>query len=195
VLADLDDEFAKDVGKEFNTLDELKNAIRDRIQKKKNDSSDGELIDRLMQQLLKKHDFEVPKRLVKFEVEEMIKQTEQQFEKSGLTLEAAGISRQMLAENNEPAALQRVRGDFILKKIAEIEDIKVNDEDMDRGFKRIGDQYNMPVAKVKEFFQHRDDLLPFVNEMLNEKVLHFLRDQAKIVEPTAAPVEIVKEED
>ena len=195
VLADLDDEFAKDVGKEFNTLDELKNAIRDRIQKKKNDSSDGELIDRLMQQLLKKNDFEVPKRLVKFEVEEMIKQTEQQFEKSGLTLEAAGISRQMLAENNEPAALQRVRGDFILKKIAEIEDIKVNDEDMDRGFKRIGDQYNMPVAKVKEFFQHRDDLLPFVNEMLNEKVLHFLRDQAKIVEPTAAPVEIVKEED
>ena len=195
VLADLDDEFAKDVGKEFNTLDELKNAIRDRIQKKKNDSSDGELIDRLMQQLLKKHDFEVPKRLVKFEVEEMIKQTEQQFEKSGLTLEAASISRQMLAENNEPAALQRVRGDFILKKIAEIEDIKVNDEDMDRGFKRIGDQYNMPVAKVKEFFQHRDDLLPFVNEMLNEKVLHFLRDQAKIVEPTAAPVEIVKEED
>ena len=139
-----------------------------------------------MQQLLKKHDFEVPKRLVNFEVEEMIKQTEQRFEKSGMTLEAAGLSRQMLAENNEPAALQRVRGDFILKKIAEIEDIKVNQEDMDRGFKRIGDQYNMPVAKVKEFFQHRDDLLPFMNEMLNEKVLHFLRDQARIVEPSAA---------
>ncbi|MDR3631032.1 MAG: trigger factor [Desulfocapsaceae bacterium] len=195
VLAELDDEFAKDVGKEFNTLDELKNAIRDRSQKKKNEAADGELIDRIMQKLLKNNEFEVPKRLVRFEVEEMIKQTEQQFEKSGMTLEAAGLSKQMLAENNEPMAMQRVRGDFILKKIAEIENIKVNDEDMDRGFKRIGDQYNMPVAKVKEFFQHRDDLLPFMNEMLNEKVLHFLREQARIVEPAATAVEEKKEEE
>ena len=193
VLAELDDEFAKDVGKEFTTLDELKKTIRERIQKKKAESADGELIDRLMQQLLKNHEFDVPKRLVRFEVEEMIKQTEQQFEKTGLSLEAAGLNRQMLAENNEPMAIQRVRGDFILKKIAETENIKVNDEDMDRGFKRIGDQYNMSVAKVKEFFQHRDDLLPFMNEMLNEKVLHFLRDQAKIIEPVAAPVEDEKE--
>jgi trigger factor len=193
VLAALDDEFAKDVGKEFNTLDELKNSIRERIQRKKKESADGELADRLMQKLLQENEFEVPKRLVRFEVEEMIKQTEQQFEKNGLSLEAAGLSRQMLAEKNEPIAMQRVRGDFILKKIAESEEIKINDEDMDRGFKRIGDQYNMPVAKVKEYFGHRDDLLPFVNELLNEKVLRFLRDQAKITEPVAATVEHEKE--
>ena len=193
VLAELDDEFAKDVGKEFATLDELRATIREQILKKKIENADGQLIDRIMQKLLENHEFEVPKRLVRFEVEEMIKQTEQQFEKTGLSLEAAGLNRQMLAENNEPMAIQRVRGDFILKKIAEVEDLKVNDEDMDRGFKRIGDQYNMSVAKVKEFFQHRDDLLPFVNELLNEKVLHFLRDQAKIIEPVAAPVESQKE--
>jgi trigger factor len=193
VLAELDDEFAKDVGKEFTSLDALKTTIREQIQKKKAENADGQLIDLIMQQLLKNHEFEVPKRLVRFEVEEMIKQTEQQFEKTGLSLEAAGLNRQMLAENNEPMAIQRVRGDFILKKIAEVEDLKVNDEDMDRGFKRIGDQYNMSVAKVKEFFQHRDDILPFVNELLNEKVLHFLRDQAKIIEPVAAPVETKKE--
>jgi trigger factor len=193
VLAALDDEFAKDVGKEFNTLEELKIAIRQQIQKRKDDSAEGEFTDRIMQQLLKQYDFEVPKRLIRFEVEEMIKQTEKQFEKTGLSLEAAGLSRQMLAENNEPLAIQRVRGDFILKKIAEKEDIKVNDEDMDRGFKRIGDQYNMSVAKVKEFFGHRDDLLPFVNELLNEKVLRFLRDQAKIIEPAPAVVDDTKE--
>jgi trigger factor len=189
VFAALDDEFAKDVGKEFNTLEELKNVLRERIQRTKNETAEGELTDRIMQKLLKDNEFDVPKRLVRFEVEEMIKQAEKQFEKTGLTLEAAGLSRQILAENNEPLAIQRVRGDFILKKIAESEDIKVNDEDMDRGFKRIGDQYNMSVAKVKEFFGHRDDLLPFVNELLNEKVLHFLRDQARIIDSVAAVVD------
>ena len=94
-----------------------------------------------------------------------------------------------MQKNNEPVAIQRVRGDFLLKKIAEAEEIKLNDEDMDRGFKRIGDQYNMSVAQVKEFFGSRDDLLPLMNELLNEKVLQFLRKEVKFVEPEAAPVE------
>jgi trigger factor len=113
----------------------------------------------------------------------MIKQTEQQLEKSGMTLESAGMNREELAKNNRAVAVQRVAGDFILKKVAELEEIKVGDEDLDRSFKRIGDQYNMPVGKVKEFFQNRDDLLPLMNEVLNEKVLNFLRDEAKLVEP------------
>jgi trigger factor len=41
----------------------------------------------------------------------------------------------------------------------------------------------MPVAKVKEFFQNRDDLLPLMNELLNEKILAFLREQAVFVDP------------
>ena len=85
-------------------------------------------------------------------------------------------------------------GDFILKKIAEVEDIKVNDEDLERAFKKIGDQYNMSVAKVKEFFQNRDDLLPLMNEVLNEKVLKFLREEAKLLEPSTEQTEEKKPE-
>jgi len=195
VLAELDDEFAKDVGKEFKSLEELKNSIKEKLTKEKEESADGELTDKIMQALLKGNEFDVPKRLVAFEIEQMIKQTEEQLERSGMNLEAAGLSREMLAENNEPVATQRVRGDFLLKKIAEVEEIKVSDEDMDRGFKRIGDQYNMSVAQVKEYFGSRDDLLPFMNELLNEKVLQFLRDEAKLVEPVAAPVEEEKTEE
>jgi trigger factor len=132
--------------------------------------------------LLEAHDFEVPKRLVAFEIEQMIKQTEQQFEQSGMTLEAAGLSKEKLAEQNAGMAEKRVRGDFILKKIAEVEEIKVEEEDMERGLKRIGDMYNMSVAKVKEFFKNRDDLLPLMNELLNEKILAFLREHAVFVD-------------
>lgn len=195
VLADLDDEFAKDVGKEFSTLDDLKNSIREKLTKQKEESAEGELTDSIMQAILKDNEFEVPKRLVDFEIEQMIKQTEEQLEKSGMNLEAAGLSKEMLAQNNEPVATQRVRGDFILKKIAEVEEIKVKEEDMDRGFKRIGDQYNMSVAQVKEFFKNRDDLLPLMNELLNEKVLNYLREQVKFIEPEAAPVKEEKTEE
>jgi len=194
VLAELDDEFAKDAGEEFNTLDDLKKSIHDKLFKVREDRAESTITDRIMEKLLEQHDFEVPKRLVAYEIEQMIKQTEQQFEQSGMSLEAAGLSKEKLAEQNEPLATKRVRGDFILKKIGEAEEIKIEDEDLERGFKRIGDMYNMPVAKVKEFFKSRDDLFPFMNELLNEKILHFLRDNAVLVEaqekatePTAEP--------
>ena len=148
--------------------------------------------DRLMMKLLEIHDFEVPNRLVNYEVEQMIKQTEDQLKQAGLSLEAAGMSREKMAEQNLEMATKRVRGDFILKKVGEVEEIKIEDEDLERGFKRIGDQYNMPVAKVKEYFQSRDDLLPFMNELLNEKILLFLKEQAVMVEEK--PVETQEEE-
>lgn len=189
ILAELDDEFAKDAGEEFNTLEELKASIIANRTKEQEERAKGTLTDRIMQKLLDSHDFEVPKRLVAFEIEQMIKQTEQQFEQSGMSLEAAGLSKEKLAEQNEDMAVKRVRGDFVLKKIAEAEDIQVADEDLDRGFKRIGDQYNMSVAKVKEYFQSRDDLLPFMNELLNEKILAFLRDEATFIEAVVSEKE------
>ena len=41
----------------------------------------------------------------------------------------------------------------------------------------------MSVAKVKEYFKNRDDLLPLMNELLNEKILAFLRAEAVFVSP------------
>lgn len=186
VLAELDDEFAKDAGEEFKTLDDLKASIKERISKQREERAEGVITDKIMKKLLESHEFEVPKRLVAFEIEQMIKQTEQQFEQSGMSLEAAGLSKEKLAEQNADMAEQRVRGDFVLKKIAEAEEIKVEEEDMERGLKRIGDMYNMSVAKVKEYFQNRDDLLPLMNELLNEKILAFLREKAVFVEAVKA---------
>ncbi len=186
VLVEFDDEFAKDVGEEFTTLAELKDSIRARLKGQQEERAAGAVTDRIMQKLLDNHDFPVPKRLVAYEIEQMVKQTVEQLEQSGLSLEAAGISREKLAQDKEPIAEKRVRGDFILKKIGEVEEIKVEEEDMERGFQRIATMYNMPVAKVKEHFRKREDILPFVNELLNEKILTFLREQTVFIEP--APV-------
>ncbi len=195
VLPELNDEFAKDVDEKHTTFSDLQNDVRERLQKQKDEQAEGQVTDGLMQSLLGNHEFDVPERLVRFEVEEMVKNTEKSLEQQGMDLEAAGINRDELAEQSKETAEKRVRGDFILKKIAETEEIKVNDEDMERAFKRIGDQYNMTVAKVKEYFGNRDDLLPFMNEILNEKILTFLRENAKFVEAVAEPAKEEEKEE
>jgi trigger factor len=185
VLPDLDDEFAKDVGDEFDSLDALKKHIRDNKMIEKEQALEGDLTDRVMQKLVEANEFEVPPRLVQYEINEYLNQTEETLRRGGMTLESAGINRAEAEENYRETATKRVMGDFILKRIAEAEEIKVEDEDINNGFARIAKQYNMTVQEVKGYFKSRDDLMPFINELLNEKILRFLRDEAQYV--TASP--------
>lgn len=185
IRPEVDDEFAKDVNEAYQSVTDLKEGIRKQLQEQKETTLEGDLDDRIMQKLIADNGFAIPGRLVAYEIEEMIKQTESNLQRSGLTLESAGLNRAELVEKNREVAEKRVRGDFILKKVAELESIKIEDEDLQRGYQRIASQYNMSVAEVKQFFQRRDEVLPFVNELLNEKILRFLREAARFKEMAA----------
>ncbi len=188
VLPALDDEFAKDAGAEFTSLADLREHIRARLQKQREDIANGDLTDKILLKLLDAHDFEVPSRLVAYEINALIKETEDNLERRspGMTLEAAGITHEQLTEQYKDAAIRRVKGDFILKKIAAQENITLTDEDMNNAFQRVGDDYGMTVADVKHYFRKREDLLPFMNELLSEKIVNFLRTAAAITKVPAA---------
>lgn len=180
VLPALDDELAKDLGDKFKSLAELREHIRNERLHRKQEGQRGDLVDRLMKQILEKHQFEVPPRLVAHEIESMSKELETNLERQGVSLEAAGISRDGLIEKYKEAAERRVRGDFVLKKIAEQEKITLTDEDIEKGFQRIADQYRMQVEEVKTYFRSRNELLPFMHELLSEKIIDFLINAATI---------------
>ncbi len=185
VKPEVDDEFAKDIDPEYESVDDLRQAIRAELKAEKEKTLEGELHDRIMEKLIQLNEFPVPERLVMYEVQEMVKQTEENLKRSGLSLESAGIKLEDLVEKNRPVAEKRVRGDFLLKKVAELEEIKVTDEDIERGYQRIADEYNMSLSEVKSYFKRREEVLPFVNELLNEKILDFLYQQTNFIEEKA----------
>ncbi len=187
IKPELDDELAKDVNAEYTSLEDLKNGIRQDLLKQRETARQGDLDDKIMLRLIELTPFEVPKRLVNYEIQEMLKQTEENLKRSGMNFESAGIDLKALVERNREVAEKRVRGDFILKKIAEVEAIKLADEDIERGYQRIAEQYRMKVEEVKGYFRRREELLPFMNELHNEKVLNFLREQSVIVDKAPEP--------
>ena len=188
VLSEVDDEFAKDVNEEFATVADLRAFIAEKIKGEKEDASSGSFNDRIMQELLDKHQFPVPERLVRYEVKALVEEMEENLTNANTNMEAAGINRQELEERYQELAEKRVRGDFVLKKIAEVEEIKVEDDDVERGFARIAEKYKMKIDEVKKYFAKRDDLLPFLNELLSEKILEFLKEESDItyVDPEPA---------
>ncbi len=179
-LADIDDDFAQEVSEDFKTLDDLKADIKKNIADEREKGRSGDLTDVIMLQLLEANDFEVPERLVAHEISHHISQLEKTLEQQGMSLEAAGISREKLIEDYKEDAEKRVKGDFILKQIGEVENIKVEDDDLTKGFERIAQQYAMTVDDVKKYFARREDLLPFMHEILNEKIVEFLRSESKV---------------
>lgn len=189
VMPDLDDELAKDVDENYKSLDDLKNAIRADLTKAREVARQGDLDDKIMSRLVEQSSFSVPKRLVNYELQEILKQMEADLKLSGLSIETAGLDLNELVERNRGFAEQRVKGDFILKRIAEVEGIKLGNEDLERGYQRIADQYNMGIEEVKSYFKRREELLPMMHELHNEKVLNFLREQTKVIDkaPEAAP--------
>ncbi len=189
VKPELDDEFAKDIDPDSESLAAFKAALKDELRQEKELTLKGDLDDRIMDKLLELNQFEVPERLVMYEVQEMVKQTEENLRRAGLSLEAAGIKIEDLIKQNKLIAEKRVRGDFILKKIAEVEEIKVTDDDLENGYQRIADQYNMSLLEVKNYFLNREEVLPFINELLSEKVLDFLRDNANFIEEKGGKAE------
>ena len=191
VKPELDDEFAKDIDPELETLEDLRKNLREELKAEKEKTIEGTLDDRIMEKLIELHPFEVPRRLVMYEVQEMVKQTEENLKRAGMTLESAGINLEDMVEQNKPVAEKRVQGDFLLKKVAEVEEIKLSDEDIEEGYRRIAEEYNMSLDEVKGYFKRREEILPFVNELLNEKILTFLRDNATFVPEK----EVVKEDD
>lgn len=180
LLPAIDDDFAKDVSQDFTTLSDLTSSITEKIRKEKEKAMEGDITDKVMLKLVDAHDFELPARLVAYEIDALAKDFEANLERQSLNLEAIGLSREKLAETYRQAAERRVKGDFILKKIAEVEDIKLSNDDIMAGYNRIALQYGMKVDEVKEYFKGRNNLLPFMNELLNEKILGFLRDAATI---------------
>jgi trigger factor len=197
LLPEVDDEFAAEVNDDFKTVADLREYLAGKIKAEKEDAMAGSFNDRIMQKILENHQFEVPNRLVAYEVKSLMDELEENLLNSNTSMEAAGINRAEIEERYRDLAEKRVRGDFILKKIAEVEDIKVTDEDIDNGFARVAEKYNMEMDEVKKYFARRDDLLPFINELLSEKVLDFLKKESEIVyvEPEEeTPAETAEEE-
>ncbi len=189
ILPDLDDEFAKDVDEKFNTMDDLKTAIQAQLKSEKERTLEGDLNDKIMLKLMENHEFELPARLVAYEINELVKELEANLEKQGLNIESAGLTQVQLAEQYKDTAERRIKGEFIIKKIAEQEEIKLADEDINAGYERIAKQYDMTIPDVKSYFQGRNNLMPFMNELLNEKILGFLRAETKVVYVKAEEIE------
>ncbi len=180
VVPDLDDDFAKDLNiKDVETVDDLKNTIKERIENSKKASAEQEADNALMEQLIDHITVELPDVLVDDEVNAQINQLASQIQAYGMQLpqylQMMGKTVNDLKADYSENAEKTVKIRLALQKIAELEELKPTQEEIDKQLQDIADMYQMEFDQVKSMIS--SEMIEM--DVANQKALTFLKDNAK----------------
>jgi len=168
ILPELDDAFAKSLGP-FETLEDLKNVIKDNLDQGYQKRIDQELSEQIFETLISQVEFEVPETMVEFELENIISDTERSFQYQNRSMEEVGLTREKLVEQYRGVAEKQARRQVILNKVIEQEALELSDEDLEKGFADMAASFNQPVEQIKAFYDQSGDKLEFFKHALLEK--------------------------
>jgi trigger factor len=153
-LPALDDEFAKDVDEDVETLDALKEKIKNRLVEDKNHQAEHHVRDAVVEAAAKNAEIDVPEAMVDTELDRMMNEFEQRLQMQGMNLELyfqfSGQTEDVLREQMKEEAANRVRVNLTLEAIAKAENIEVTDEDVEKELENMSKIYNMTVENIKK---------------------------------------------
>ncbi|RST76242.1 trigger factor [Siminovitchia acidinfaciens] len=160
-LPELDDEFAKDVDEEAETLDALKASIKERLTKDKEHEADHKLRDSLVEKATENAEIELPEVMVENELKNMMKEFEQRLQMQGMNLDLyfqfSGQDEDALKSQMKEDAEKRVRMNLTLEAIAKAENLEPSEEDVNKELQKMADMYSMAVEDIKKAFGGNTD--------------------------------------
>jgi trigger factor len=182
-LPELDDEFAKDVDDEVETLDALKEKIKSRLEHDKKHQEEHHNQDAVVEKATANAEIDLPAVMVDNEVDRMLQEFEQRLQMQGMNLELyfqfSGQNEEALREQMKEEAEQRVRGSLTLEAIAKAENIQASDEDVNEELQKMAEMYNMTVENITAALGNLDGIK---GDLKARKTVQFLVENSKSVE-------------
>ena len=176
VLATIDDELVKDLKiKDVNTVDELKNYVKDNLLKNKQYEAENKAIEEVLNKLVEGSEIDVPEAMIKREQEQMLNDYAQRFMQQGIALDqflkATGQTADQMKETFKPEAIKRIKTTLCLSEISKVEKLEATADDIAKQYDDMVKQYGMPVDEVKKYVS--EDQIK--SELKLQKALDFLK--------------------
>lgn len=184
-LPELDDDFASEVS-EFETFEEYKNSVRERLEKAAADRVKNETENAVIEKVVEACQVEVPAAMINDQTDRMVQDFAQRLQYQGLDIKSymqyTGNTIEGFKENFKPQAEQRIKTTLVLEAIAKAENIEATDEDVDNKIAEMAKQYNMENDKLKELMQE-NDINNIKEDIVMTNVIEMLVSKAKISKP------------
>lgn len=187
---EVDDEFAKDVS-EFETLDEFKKDLGDKLKARRQDQADRDFEAAVIDALIEKLECKVPQAMVDYRADKMLEDYANRIQGQGIGFEdylrMMGLSMDDMRAQSKTAADRAVRSDLALEAVAAAENIEISDADVDEEIGKLAEQYSMEVDKVKAIV-NVDDVR---HDLMVRKALDLVKGAVK--KPTKKKADKVEE--
>ena len=179
-LPTLDDEFAKDVS-EFNTLKELKEDIKKKLEHENEHRAKHETEDAVVKALADSTDIDIPSGMIETEIDNVAKDVEQRLAYQGVKLEdylkMVGKTMDDFRKENEEPAKESIKARLVLEAVIKEEKIEPTEADINEKIKEMAKNYN----KKEEELTSNEQLKEYIKESLRtEKAVDFLVKNAKM---------------
>ena len=174
-LPDLDDELAQDVSDRFDTLEDLKADLRQRLQEDADRRVRSGLIDQLMEKVVESSEVPVPKSMVAADLEREWRnyaaRRGQTPEQVAAVLDASGSQVAQALEPVRPMVERRARFTLVRERIAREERIEVSDDELDAHLEQQAERQGVAVAEYRKRYEG-DNLLDYLRSQLRDEKLY-----------------------
>ncbi|OGO77616.1 MAG: trigger factor [Clostridiales bacterium GWB2_37_7] len=158
-LAELDDEFAKDVS-EFESLAELKADITQKRELEGQKMAKQQFEEELLNRIAENATIDIPAVMIDAQINMMLRDFDQQLQYQGLNLESymkyMNSTLDQLKESYRKMAANRVKTQLVLEKIAKVENIEITEEDLNAEIEKTSKLYNQEPAQFKTVLREED---------------------------------------
>ena len=180
----LDDEFAKDVS-EFDTLEEYKESIREKLKKEAKDREQIEIENKVIEKVIELSEMNIPEVMIDNQVQNEVGQFEYRLRMQGLDikqyLELTNTTIEDFKEQIRPLADKKVRADLVLEEIGKVEELEITDKDIDGELERLAIEYNQEdIEKFKEDMK-KGDLGYLKSGIMRDKTIELLVKNSKFI--------------
>lgn len=182
-LPELDDEFAKDVDDEVETIAELKEKTKAKLEHDKKHEEEHFIQNAVIGQAVENATIDVPEVMIASEVDRMMKDFAGRIQQQGLNLDLyyqfSGQDEETLKGQMKEEAEGQVRTSLVLEAIAEAEKLEATDEDVDAELAKMAEVYSMDVDAIKKALGSLDAVK---GDLQIKKAVDFLVENRKTVE-------------
>lgn len=180
-LPELNDELAKEIDNEVETMDELRTKLKEKTVVEKKNAAESKVKDELVELAANNATIDIPQAMVDMEVERMLNDFKQRLESQGMNLELyfqfSGQDEKALRTQMTEDGQKRVKVSLTLEAIAEAEGFTPSEEEINNELEKMAVQFSMPAEKIRESLGGTDAL---ENDLRLQKAIDFLVENAKI---------------
>ncbi|HEX2782151.1 MAG TPA: trigger factor [Ilumatobacteraceae bacterium] len=193
VLPELTDDWVSDNLGEFDTVEQWRASLAERIGAGKLNQTRNQFLERTTSALAELVDIDPPESMVQADLQARVQATVQQLQSQGVTvdqwLQLTGQDAAAFVESLKVLSQRAVKVDLALRAVGVAEGVEVTDDDLNAEYARIATQVRQKPGEVRKAYEKNDAVTDLLAQMRKTKALDWLLEHVEVVDPEGNPID------